>query len=281
MTNAFISIDMEGIAGIAHRQQVTRGMGDFAIGRELMTKEANAAIEGAFEGGAEIVVVNDSHGDMFNLLQEQLDPRAELILGSPKVPLSMMQGFGPEFDVALFIGYHASAGTEAAVLDHTYYGRLLWDVRINGESQTEASLNAAVAGGFGVPVGLVTGDDKACAQVEKQLPGIRTVVVKQAFGRGVARSIHPQEARDMIRKAAADVVRDPSQFQPYRPEPPFVLETDVLNTGIADLCSLAPGVERTGPRTLRFETDDFMEAFRCLLAFTYLGESEAPRYAGT
>jgi D-amino peptidase len=281
VTNVFVSIDMEGIAGIAHRQQVTRGLGDYAIGRELMTKEANAAIEGAYQGGASSVVVNDSHGDMFNLLQEQLDQRAELILGSPKVPLSMMQGFGPDFEVALFIGYHASAGTEAAVLDHTYYGRLLWDVRINGESQAEASLNAAVAGGMGVPVGLVTGDDKACAQAEKQLPGVRTVVVKQAFGRGVARSLHPEEARDLIRKAAAEVTGDPSQFQPYRPEPPFVLEVDVLNTGIADLCSLAPGVERTGPRTLRFETDDFMQAFRCLLAFTYLGESEAPRYAGT
>jgi D-amino peptidase len=281
VTDVFISIDMEGIAGIAHRQQVTRGMGDYPIGRELMTKEANAAIDGAFQGGAASVMVNDSHGDMFNLLQEELDPRAELILGSPKVPLSMMQGFGPDFDVALFIGYHASAGTEAAVLDHTYYGRILWDVRINGESQTEASLNAAVAGGMGVPVGLVTGDEKACAQAEKQLPGVRTVVVKQAFGRGVARSLHPGEARDLIRKAAAEVVRDPSQFQPYRPEPPFVLEADVLNTGIADLCSLAPGVERTGPRTLRFQTDDFMQAFRCLLAFTYLGESEAPRYAGT
>jgi D-amino peptidase len=281
MTNVFVSIDMEGVAGIAHRQQVTRGMGDYAIGRELMTKEANAAIEGSFEGGATSVVVNDSHGDMFNLLQEELDPRAELILGSPKVPLSMMQGFGPDFDVALFIGYHASAGTEAAVLDHTYYGRLLWDVRINGESQTEASLNAAVAGVFGVPVGLVTGDDKACAQAEKHLPGVRTVAVKQAFGRGVARSLHPEKARDLIRKAATAVVRDPSQFQVLRPEPPFVLEADVLNTGIADLCSLAPGVQRTGPRTLRLETDDFMEAFQCLLAFTYLGESEAPRYAGT
>jgi D-amino peptidase len=281
VTKVFISIDMEGIAGIAHRQQVTRGMGDYAIGRDLMTKEANAAIEGSFQGGASSVVVNDSHGDMFNLVQEELDQRAELILGSPKVPLSMMQGFGPEFDVALFIGYHASAGTEAAVLDHTYYGRILWDVRINGESQTEASLNAAVAGGMGVPVGLVTGDDKACLQAEKQLPGVRTIAVKQAFGRGVARSLHPHEARDLIRKAASEVVGDPSQFQPYRPEPPFVLEADVLNTGIADLCSLAPGVERTGARTLRFETDDFMQAFRCLLTFTYLGESEAPRYAGT
>jgi D-amino peptidase len=281
MTNVFISIDMEGIAGIAHRLQVTRGLGDFAIGRELMTGEANAAIEGSFDGGAIGVIVNDSHGDMFNLLPEQLDRRAELILGSPKVPLSMMQGFGPEFDVALFIGYHAAIGTEAAVMDHTYYGRLLWDVRLNGESQTEASLNAGVAGLSGVPVGLLTGDDKICAQVEKQLPGIRTIAVKQGMGRTVARSMHPEAARTAIREAAAEVVRDPGQFQPYRPEPPFVLEVDVMNTGIADLCSLAPGVERIGPRTVRFETDDFMQAFRCLLAFTYLGESEAPRYAGT
>jgi D-amino peptidase len=281
VTKVFISIDMEGIAGVAHRLQVTRGLGDFAIGRTLMTKEANAAIEGAFEGGATSVVVNDSHGDMFNLLPEELDQRAELILGSPKVPLSMMQGFGPEFDVALFLGYHARVGTEAAVLDHTYYGRLLWDVRVNGESQTEASLNAAVAGTFGVPVGLVTGDDKACAQAAQQLPAIRTVAVKQAFGRGVARSMHPANAREAIRAAAAEVVAGAAGFEPYRPPPPFVLEVDVLNTGIADLCSLAPGVDRIGPRTLRFESDDFMQVFRCLLAFTYLGESEAPRYAGT
>jgi D-amino peptidase len=272
---------MEGIAGIAHRRQVTRGQGDYAVGRDLMTKEANAAIEGSFEGGATAVAVNDSHGDMFNLVPEQLDPRAELILGSPKVPHSMMQGFGPEFDVALFLGCHAAAGTQGAVLDHTYYGRLLWDVRVNGVSQTEASLNAAVAGLHGVPVGLVTGDDKACAQAEKLLTGIRTVVVKEGLGRGVARSMHPEAARAAIRQAASEVVADPNQFPPYRPEPPFVLEADVLNTGIADLCSLAPGVQRVGPRTLRFETDDFMQAFRCLLSFTYLGESEAPRYAGT
>src|SRR6266536_481168 len=181
MTKVFISIDMEGIAGIAHRQQVTRGMGDYSIGRELMTGEANAAIDGAFEGGATSVVVNDSHGDMFNLLQERLDPRAELILGSPKVPLSMMQGFGADFDVALFVGYHAAAGTEGAVLDHTYSGRLLYDVRLNERSVTEAELNAAYAGAHGVPVGLVSGDDKICAQAAARLPGLRTVVVKRGF----------------------------------------------------------------------------------------------------
>src|SRR5438105_15962278 len=124
---------------------------------------------------------------MYNLPAEDLDPRAKLILGSPKVPGSMMQGFGPEFEVALFVGYHAAAGTEAAVLDHTYAGRVLYDVRVNGESWTEAELNAALAGLDGVPVGLVTGDDKVCATVTRRLAGVRVVPVKQGMGRGVAR----------------------------------------------------------------------------------------------
>jgi D-amino peptidase len=280
MTTVFVSIDMEGIAGVAHLRQVWRGSDDFPAARKLMTEEANAAVAGAFDGGAMSVVVNDSHGDMENLLPEEMDPRAELILGSPKV-LSMMQGFGPEIDVALFIGYHAAAGTQAAVLDHTYSGRLLYEVRLNGDPATEAELNAAFAGTYGVPVGLITGDDKTCAQAAKRLAGIRTVVVKEAYGRNVARSIHPTAARQAIRKGAADAVASRADLTPYRPEPPFVLEADVANTSCADLCALAPGTDRVGPRTVRFEADDFREAFRCLLAWTYLGSSEAPRYAGT
>jgi D-amino peptidase len=279
--NVYVSIDMEGIAGIAHLQQVMRGSGDFERSRRLMTEEANAAVGGAFEGGASGVVVNDSHGDMYNLLAEELDPRAELVLGSPKVPGSMMQGFGPEFGVALFVGYHAAVGTESAVLDHTYAGRLIYDVRVNGESWAEAELNAALAGTYGAPAGMITGDDKACEEAAKRLPGIRTVVVKQGMGRNVARSLHPSKARELIRQAAAEVVASAADLEPYHPQPPFALEVDVANTAIADVCSLAPGVRRTGSRTLRFDTEDFAEAFRCLLAFTYLGMSEAPRYAGT
>lgn len=282
MTNVFISIDMEGIAGIAHLQQVMRGSDDFPVARELMTDEANAAVAGAFEGGAAAVVVNDSHGDMYNLLPERMDPRAELIIGSPKV-LSMMQGLGPDFGAALFVGYHAGAGTQAAVLDHTYSGRLLYEVRLNGEPITEAELNAAYAGTFAVPVGLVTGDDKICAVAEKRLPGVRTVTVKEAYGRNVARSLHPSVARDAIRKASAEAVRaaGAGELSPFRPDPPFALDADVANTSSADLCALAPGTSRTGARTVRFETEDFREAFRCLLAWVYLGASEAPRYAGT
>jgi D-amino peptidase len=280
MVTVYVSIDMEGVAGVAHLRQVMRGTDDYPAARLLMTREANSAVAGAFEGGATSVVVNDSHGDMENLLPEEMDPRAELILGSPKV-LSMMQGFGSEFDVALFVGYHASAGTQAAVLDHTYSGRLLYEVRLNGEPVTEAELNAAFAGTFGVAVGLITGDDKACAQVAKRLPGIRTAVVKEGHGRGVARSLHPSAARDAIRAAAAEAVSARGDLTPYRPDPPFVLEADIATTSGADLCALAPGTDRTGPRTVRFQTPDFREAFRCLLAWTYLGSTEAPRYAGT
>jgi len=282
MTKVFVSIDMEGIAGIATLQQVWRGSDDYPASRLLMTEEANATVAGAFAGGATSVVVNDSHGDMANLLPEQMDPLAELLIGTPKA-WSMMQGFGSEFAVALFIGYHARAGTESAVLDHTYSGRLFLDVRVNGQSVTEAELNAALAGTYGVPIGLITGDDKACAQAAERIPGIRTVVVKEAYGRGVAKSLNPSAARDAIRAAAADAVAAAGGggLQPYRIAAPVELEADLANTSCADLCALAPGVRRVGSRTVRFETDDFREAFRCLLAWTYLGASEAPRYAGT
>ena len=274
----FISIDMEGVAGIAHIRQVMRGTDDYPLARELMTQEANAAVAGAISGGAERVVVNDSHGDMTNLLPDRMDPRAELTIGSPKVPHSMMTGIDPRFDVALFLGYHAGAGTEAAVLDHTYAGRLFTEVRVNGEPWNEAGLNAALAGTLGVPVGLVVGDDKCCEQAAKQVPGVRTLVVKQALGRHVATSMSPQRAREEIERASAAVVRDATSFQPFRPEPPFRIEADTTNTVSAELCALAPRTTRVGPRTVAFETYEFAEGFRCLIAWTYLGMHEAPRY---
>jgi len=274
----FVSIDMEGIAGIAHIRQVMRGTDDYPRSRELMTEEANASVAGAFEGGATRVVVNDSHGDMTNLPPDRMDPRAELTLGSPKVPHSMMTGIGPEFGCALFIGYHASAGTEAAVLDHTYSGRLLYEVRVNGEPWSETDLNAALAGLHGVPVALVTGDDKCCEQAAKRLPGLHTVAVKQASGRHVATSLSPERARQDIRAAAAEAVRGASSLEPFRPEPPFVLEADTANSVSAELCALMPGVVRAAGRTVRFETGSFEDLFRCVLAWTYLGAHEAPQY---
>ena len=275
MTNVFISIDMEGIAGIAHLNQVTRGQADYTAGRKLMVGEANAAVEGAFDAGATRVVVNDSHGDMYNLIPEEMDPRAELTIGSPKLGGSMVQGIGEGFDVALFIGYHAPPGTESAVLDHTYSGKNFHDVRLTGEPVTEAELNALVAGSYGVPVGLVTGDDKICALVEKSIPGAKTVVVKHAYGRHAARSLHPKEARAAIRAGVKEAVAlaKAKELRPHVIDGPYVFEVETRSSLGAELAALAPGTQRVGGRTVRFETDDLREGFRCLLAWMYLSTS--------
>src|SRR3989454_7852192 len=158
----YISVDMEGIAGVVHESQTDPTTPAFAAEyarfRRLMTAEANAAVEGALAAGATRVLVNDSHWFMRNLLAEELHQTAELVSGDPK-PRSMMQGIDQQggFDAALFIGYHARAGTRNAILDHTYADRI-HDVRLNGKPVGELGLNAALAGGRGGPGALVSGD---------------------------------------------------------------------------------------------------------------------------
>ena len=214
--DVFISVDMEGIAGITTLRQTFRGTDDYVWARQLMTEEANAAIAGAFDAGADTVVVTDSHGDMGNLLPHELDPRADLVQGTPKTPFSMMTGIAEGFSLAAFIGYHAGAGTPDAVLDHTYTG-FITDVRVNGETWNETHLNAALAGTFGVPVGFVAGDRACCEQAEEKLPWIRTVAVKDGFGNRVGRSRSPETARAEIRDVLREVARAPRPTRAVRP----------------------------------------------------------------
>src|SRR5438034_4570810 len=187
MTSIYISVDMEGIGGITTVRQTTRVTDEYDWARRLMTREANAAAEGAFDGGASDVVVSDSHGDMGNLLPHELDGRVELIQGTPKLPWSMMAGIDDGFAGAVFVGYHAGAATRGAILDHTYTGWLA-DVRVNGESWNETHLNAALAGTFDVPLLVVAGDRACCEQAEARLPWVRTLATKQGFGNRAARS---------------------------------------------------------------------------------------------
>ncbi len=198
----YVSVDMEGIAGVVHESQTDPTDPACAVEygrfRCLMTAEANAAIEGALAAGAKNVVVNDSHWFMRNLLAEELHEAAELVSGDPK-PHSMMQGIEAGFDAALFIGYHARAGTRNAILDHTYADRI-HEVRLNGKPVGELGLNAAFAGAHGVPVALVSGDS-ALATEAKDLLGddVAAVVVKQAVSRHAAQSVAPAAACQLIR----------------------------------------------------------------------------------
>src|SRR5262249_46022070 len=149
--------------------------------------------------------INDSHGDMRNLVLEELDPRVELVTGSLK-PMSMVQGVEGKFDVALFIGYHAGAGTRAGILDHTYYGKVVSGCRVSGRVFNETALNAAVCGAHGVPVAMVSGDEAVCRQAREILGNIELCAVKDAVSRYAARSLHPETARERIRQTAARAV---------------------------------------------------------------------------
>jgi D-amino peptidase len=275
MTSIFVSVDMEGIGGITTVRQTTRGTDDYEWARRLMTLEANAAAEGAFDGGAVDVIVSDSHGDMGNLLPHELDGRVELVQGTPKLPWSMMAGIDEGFAGAIFVGYHAGAGTSGAILDHTYTG-WLGDVRVNGESWNETHLNTALAGIFGVPVLVVAGDRACCEQAQARLPWVRTVVTKQGFGNRAGRSRSPENVRAELRSTVAEAVKLGDRSEVWRPEGPYALEVDVTSTALADLLAIAPGTERPAVRTLRFETDDLRTLYRAVLTWMNLGRRVAP-----
>ena len=268
----YISIDMEGVAGVVHGEQCRRGGHGYDEARLLMTAEADAAARGAFAGGAAHVLVNDSHGDMRNLALEQLDPRVEVITGALK-PFSMAEGLaGGRYDVALFVGYHGGMGTAGAILDHTYRSTVVSQVRVNDRVLNEAGLNALVAGAAGTPVGMVSGDESTCRQcVELLGEQIEAVTVKWAIGRLAARSLHPREARDRIEAGARRAVERASTLEVFAMEPPYALEVDVLNTAIADAGAIMPGAERPAPRTLRYGAPDVHTLFRALLTIVKLG----------
>jgi D-amino peptidase len=250
----FISIDMEGVAGVVDRRQVWRGTDDFPEARRLMAGEANAVVDGCFAAGATEVVVNDSHGDMSNLVPSEVDPRARLQIGGGKGPHSMVFRADDGFDAAMFVGYHAMAGTCDGVLDHSYASASVSALRIGGEEWGEAQLNAAVLASWGVPLVLVTGDDKVCAQVSASHPGVLTCAVKDGQRNQAARSLSPADARAALRQAAVDALTAPRPAL-VRPSLPTTLEVDLLTTAQADIASLPPGVERIGPRTVRVSAD--------------------------
>ena len=264
----YISIDIEGISGVVRPEQGTPGNPDYERARALMTQEANAAILGARAGGATEVVVNDSHGEMSNLLVEELDTWADVIYGSPK-PFSMMQGLDESFDVVFFIGYHARAGTPHAILDHTYSGRCVAHVELNGRPVGEIGLNASLAGYYGVPVGLVTGDQAATGEAQALLGAdLHTVTVKRAVGNQAAICLHPEEAQSLIRQAAEQALA--TTIAPLKLETPVVLRLQLKSSLMADYASLIPGTRRLDGYTIEYAHEDYPTLYKVFRAMIKL-----------
>jgi hypothetical protein len=174
-----IAVDMEGTSGITTWDQVTPGHAEWQRFRRIMTADVNAAISGAFAGGADEVVVSDGHWNGDNLLFEELDKRASLNTGSPS-PWSMVQGVNEGVDAAFFVGYHARNGTANAILDHTWSAARVHHLFINGRVSAEVGLNGSLCGHFGVPVLMVSGDHTVGAEAREWIAGVETVTTKIA-----------------------------------------------------------------------------------------------------
>lgn len=245
-----LAVDMEGITGVTTWDQVTPGHAEYARFRKLMTQDVNAVIRGALEAGADEVIVADGHWHGSNILIEELDPRARLNTGSPS-PFSMMQGIDESVDGVMFVGYHARNGTPNAALDHTWSSRSVANVWLNDLLTGEYGLNGALAGHFGVPVIMVSGDQTACAQVVETLGDMETAVVKQASGRYAAECLPPQVTQEMLFMSAARAV---TRLEAGDVPDPFVLDTPVrvtvefFTSDMADRASMMPFTQREGTR---------------------------------
>lgn len=280
--NIYISADGEGISSLVSGAEMHPSGKEYEFGRRMMTADVNAAIAGAFASGATRVVVNDAHWSETNILPHELDPRAELLRGSPK-PLSMMHGIEEGFDAAFFVGYHGRVGGSSGVANETIFGREIYDVRINGQPVGELEINAALATHFGVPVVLLTGDDQLAREARDVLPTAETAIVKYAIERWSARCLSPSRAHAIIEEKAAEAImrlKREERFQPFQFSFPLVCEVEFISTAQAAGAALMPGAERRGARTAAFRAADAAEAWRAILAMMILGARATEPYYG-
>ncbi|MEE6259390.1 M55 family metallopeptidase [Plantactinospora sonchi] len=272
MPKILISADLEGVSGVVHPVETNPERYDYERGRALMTADVNAVVAGVLEAEPTAdIVVADAHGTFRNLLPEDLDPRVRLIRGKPR-PLGMLGGLDSDVDGLLFVGYHARAGAGPAVLAHTKSDVVL-GLRLDGRELGEIGLNAALAGQYGVPVLLLSGDDAACAELSELVPEATTIAVKRALGQAAAEILHPAVARERLRRAAATAMTRRAEIPPYRLDGPVTLEVDLYSPTTVDAATLIPGVARAaGARTVTFTGRDVAEAYDIVQLLVLLGQ---------
>lgn len=257
----FITVDYEGVSG-----QVQWGNGNE---RETMTADINAAIAGAIEGGATEILAGEAHANMRNIIPEKLDPRASFLSGQPK-PLNHVGGIDSTFDAAMLVAYHAKAGTLRGIMAHTYTGKV-FSLKFNDIEVGEIGADAAIAGYFGIPVVMVTGDREACDEARALLGDMETVAVKEGVSRSAGRCINLEEARELIREGAKRAMGLIGTAKPFVIEPPIRTQVVFTSPNYADNLEYLPFIERLDGCTVAFTTEDFIEAFELFNMVQFYG----------
>ena len=257
----YISADLEGISGINSDNQTSSTGAEYGRARKLMVEDVNAAVRGAFEGGATDVLVNDSHGGQRNLLPEDLDPRARLISHSFKRH-GMMEGLDESFGAVIFVGYHAKADSPRGVFAHTGSG-VVRDLQINGKSVGEGGMNALLAQWFGVPVVMVTGDDVAVDEQRATVPRVRGVVVKRAINSRAVKLRPLSDTSREIQTAAKESVAGATRGTPER-LPQYIVRMEFRDPTIPEVATAFREVRSVSPYAVEFTRDAMPDAYRLI-----------------
>ncbi len=259
----YISADMEGLAGAVTAEQLGPDGFEYQRFRQFMTDEVNAAINGALDAGAVEILVSDSHGNGQNLLIEKIDSRFPVIRSWPR-PLGMMEGIDETFAGVIFVGYHASTTNTEGVRAHTMSSANLTAVKLNGIPMPEGGINAAIAGHFGVPIIMVTGDDATIKEVSGIVGDMEKAVVKEAISFHSAKTLNPQAATKLIYEKAMAAVGRIGDFKPFVLEAPFTLEISFKHYQPAQLLEYLSICERVDSHTIRFVGEDMVEVSKFL-----------------
>ena len=254
----YISADMEGVVGVVTPDQLNPAGFEYQRFREFMTAEVNACIEAAREAGATEILVSDSHGNGENLLIEKMPDDVMIVRSWPR-PMGMMEGIDETFDGVIFIGYHAGTNNKNGVRAHTMSSSNLTEVRLNGKVMSEGSLNAAIAGHFGVPVIMVSGDDVTIEETRELIGDVEGAVVKWANGFHSARTLTPEAGYAVIREKTRAAIARIDEFKPYVIKTPVELDVSLKNYRPVELLGYLKQVERISSHTIRFIGEDMLE----------------------
>jgi D-amino peptidase len=260
----YISVDMEGVAGVVTADQLGPTGFEYERFRRFMTNETLAAINAAKEAGATEIVVSDSHGNGESLLIDLFPKDVRIVRAWPRHG-GMMAGLDPSFDAALFIGYHASTTNPRGVRAHTFSSAHLARVALNGTAVTEGEFNAAYAGSLAVPVVFASGDDAATEELRSRLGYLDTVETKKSLGFHSAETLTPEASCEKIAAGVRSALSHLKDFKPYVVKTPVTLELTFKNYTPAEILSYLRSVQRIDSHTIRFvgkdmsEIDDFIE----------------------
>ena len=271
----YISADMEGVVGVVTDEQLGPSGFEYDRFRGFMTAEVNAAIDGALAAGATEIVISDSHGNGQNLLIEKLPKDVTVVRAWPR-PLMMMEGIDETFDAAIFIGYHTSTSNPEGIRAHTISSARLAEVRLNGIPMPEAGINAAIAGHFGVPVVMISGDDAIVAEARRIIGDLEGAAVKRAIGFHSGQTLVPEAAYDLIREKVRTALGRLEDFEPYRLETPITLDVRFKNYRPSELLAFLSIVERTDSHTIRFVGEDMVEVSKFLEFIVYYDRDLSP-----